>query len=292
MLNTERTLIVGGNSSIGKYIRAHSQWEVFYTSRKSGADIYCDLTDISSFQNIYNAIKVNNIKSVILLAAVTTIDACKKSPKETYRLNVDHTCLLLEQLNKLNCFCIFLSTNHIFDCEKPYIEANTPSKPLSEYGRQKFAVECYITEKKLNVAIIRPTKVVTLPFQIVTRMFESLSLNQTFNAFDDHFFAPITVEFLTKKIEQLIKLKRSGTYQLSGKTDVSYYQFLKLIAKEAGYSSQQITPINASSMSVCACKFGSLAPLWPEKLEDATQSIEDVIRFITHKHKIETHEAL
>lgn len=274
-----KILIIGGNSQISANLRA-SNTESLYTSRKKNSAIYFDLIDKKSFINIESVIKQEKIQNIIFLAAETSIDRCEKDSTYTSLINVTNTCFALKKLSDLGCFTIFLSSNHVFNCSAPFIDKDSMYDPFSIYGEQKLAVEKFVKKHNLNVAIIRPTKIITKEFNLINSLRTSLSAGCQFDAFDDHFIAPISMEFLVKRLFELLNKPQTGFYQLSGDTDVSYYQLCSIIAKNENLNTNLITPIKAASRGVKATQFGSLKPFWIESSENNFQPLEKVIDFI------------
>jgi dTDP-4-dehydrorhamnose reductase len=271
------TLIIGGDSVVGRYLRDENP-NFFYTSRKENSEaIYFDLLQLDSFNIVEAAVIEHNINTVIILASITSIKQCELQPEHTLLVNVQRTKLLLEKINKLGCFIIFISTNHIFDCKSAYSVWNSIKSPCSNYGYQKLQVEDYIVKKKFNVGIIRPSKIIHRPLPLIEAMIESLTENREFEAFDDHYFAPISIQFFSTFLKFIIQNKKKGIFQISGKSDLSYYVFLKMLASKLNLNSSLITPVSALSKGVIPNKYGTLEAYNGLCSNLLYQSVEDTI---------------
>ncbi len=271
------TLIIGGDSIVGRYLRDENP-DYFYTSRRKNSEaIYFDLLQLDSFNIIEKTIIKYKISTVIILASITSIKQCELQPELTLLINVQRTKLLLEKMNKLDCFVIFISTNHIFDCKSAYNVWDGTKSPCSNYGQQKLQVEDYIVKNNFNASIIRPSKIIHNPFPLVEAMIESLNENRKFEAFDDHYFAPISIHFFSKLLKLIIQNKEEGFFQISGRSDLSYYTFLKRIAKRLNLNTSLITPVSALSKGVAPSRYGTLEAYNSLSSDLLYQPIEDTI---------------
>ncbi|KPH63891.1 hypothetical protein AMS58_02020 [Pseudoalteromonas porphyrae] len=271
------TLIIGGDSVVGRYLRDENP-DYFYTSRKENSEaIYFDLLQLDSFNIIEKAIVEYKISTVIILASITSIKQCELQPELTLLVNVQRTKLLLEKVNKLGCFVVFISTNHVFDCKSAYSVWDGIKSPCSNYGQQKLQVENYIVENNFNASIIRPSKIIHRPYSLIESMIESLNKKQVFNAFNDHYFAPISIQFFSTLLKLIIQNKKKGIFQISGKSDLSYYVFLRMLASKLDLNSSLITPVSALSKGVTPNKYGTLEAYNTLTNTLLYQSIEDTI---------------
>ena len=260
------TLIIGGDSVVGRYLRDENP-DYFYTSRKENSEaIYFE-----------KAIVEYKISTVIILASITSIKQCELQPELTLLVNVQRTKLLLEKVNKLGCFVVFISTNHVFDCKSAYSVWDGIKSPCSNYGQQKLQVENYIVENNFNASIIRPSKIIHRPYSLIESMIESLNKKQVFNAFNDHYFAPISIQFFSTLLKLIIQNKKKGIFQISGKSDLSYYVFLRMLASKLDLNSSLITPVSALSKGVTPNKYGTLEAYNTLTNTLLYQSIEDTI---------------
>ncbi|MEJ6473060.1 SDR family oxidoreductase [Pseudoalteromonas piscicida] len=272
-----RTLIIGGDSNIGRYFREQHK-EVAFTSRRSNAELFLDLSDPNSFEGVFKTIKEKKISSVIFLAAITKIADCENKPERSHKLNVENTCILIKELHNLGCFTVFISTNHIFDCKSPKMAVNSPKKPFSIYGQHKLEVEEYIIQHCLNVAILRPTKILTPCFSLVNAMLRDLKNGIQFEAFDDHFFSPVSINFFCDCLTEILLSKKTGVYQISGENDLSYYTFLREVAIINNLDPKLVIPIKAESKQVIAANYGSLKPKWFNDSMSGTQSALETVK--------------
>lgn len=100
--------------------------------------------DVSSFNDILNVVKEQQIDTIFHLAALLTTDA-DADPARALRVNVDGTINVLEAARILDVEkVVFPSTRAIFGKGdlKPMVE-DSPRKPVSTYGATKLLCEWY-----------------------------------------------------------------------------------------------------------------------------------------------------
>ena len=138
-------LIIGGDSLIGSTLSSywHQKNILYHASTRhkekaSDSHPMIDIREIQSFQNL------NNYKSAVICAAVTDMAACEIKPIESRAVNVTATIELIKKLINKKTHIVFLSTNQVFDGERPYQKPYAPHNPINEYGRQKAEVEAFL----------------------------------------------------------------------------------------------------------------------------------------------------
>ncbi|PHI36924.1 hypothetical protein CBQ28_11510 [Pseudoalteromonas sp. GCY] len=257
---TDKTLIIGGDSVIGQHLR-NKYSNIHYTSRRKDSNaIPFDLLDAESFSDLCTHIQEKGIKNVIILAGITSIEKCEKNQSFSQLVNVDRTITLLESLDTIGCFSVFISSNHVFSCRNAFTHWHAREEPISIYGFQKRQVENFITKNKVNAVIIRPSKIIAPPFPLIEDMVHALKNGDETEAFDNHYISPISLDFFIKQLEHVITHNRAGLLQISGNSNISYYSLIKMIAKELRLDCTRLLPIPAQSKGVTPCRHGTLEP--------------------------------
>ncbi len=99
------------------------------------------------------------VKAVIC-AAVSPMETCFREKEATYRVNVESTIRLIDDLARLGAGTVFISTSYIFSGEEGYYREEDDQGPVSEYGRQKAVVDQYVRERYPEAFIPRLDKIV------------------------------------------------------------------------------------------------------------------------------------
>jgi len=233
-------LIIGGDSTIG--LALSNYWTEnnipFHASTRNQELVsvqrpVIDLLNKSTFKEI------SGYKSAVICAAVTDMATCEEKPDETRAVNVTGTIKLIKKLEEKENHIVFLSTNQVFDGDKPMKEPNAPRNPVNEYGRQKAEVEKFI-ENITNTCILRLSKVIHNRLDLLNSWKILLADGKPIFAFMDMTLSPINMNDVIKKLDLIVRKKAEGIYQLSAGNDISYYEFAQEFAKKYGYSSELV----------------------------------------------------
>lgn len=150
-------LVTGGNGQVGgalaRLARA-SGWQV--------ADPPRSQLDLTSEESIRHALVGARWTAVVNCAAYTAVDAAEAEPELAAALNTDAPAILARETARLHVPLVHLSTDYVFDGEKPepYVEQD-PANPLNVYGRTKAAGEEAVRQANPHHAIIRTSWVVS-----------------------------------------------------------------------------------------------------------------------------------
>ena len=227
-------LVVGGDSQIGlalsDFWRENNIPFHASTRHKGTVSNNCPLIDLNNVETFKNL----KYKSAIICAAITDIAECENNPNKTRKVNVEGTIKLVNQFSKKGIHIVFLSSNQVFDGEHPFQNSNAARNPITEYGRQKAETEIII-ERLPHTCVLRLTKVIHPDLPILKNWEEKLSIGEKIYAFSDMTLSPISIEDVVTKIDNLVRNRSEGIFQLSGNFDISYYEFAQKFTKEHGF---------------------------------------------------------
>lgn len=170
-------------------------------------------------------------QAAILCAAITSLEACRRDPVGTRHINVMQTLRLTEKLLEAGVFVVFISSNLVFDGTRPLRRAEEATCPKTEYGRQKAEVEKAFVAFGGSVAIVRLTKVTNPRWPLVQGWIWSARSRQPFEAFGDFVCAPIPLDVTANGLLKIAEDKRSGIFQFSADSDVSYADIARHIVR-------------------------------------------------------------
>ena len=110
--------------------------------------------DINNYITVKKIIKVNNIDSVIHLAAKLNVSEAEKKPKSYYHNNVTGTqnLILACKKTKVKNF-LFSSTCAVYSDKLRYVHENSKKNPKGIYGKTKLMCEKLITKNFKNYKI-------------------------------------------------------------------------------------------------------------------------------------------
>ena len=114
--------------------------------------------DITSLEKVLRKAEIVHPDIIINCAAYTAVDDCEKEQDRCRAVNEQGAENLAKACSAANCRLIHISTDYVFDGNKPVPEAYTeqdPVAPLSAYGRSKLAGELAIEAGMDNFLILR-----------------------------------------------------------------------------------------------------------------------------------------
>ena len=225
--HAERILIVGIDGSIGSSLFTRLPplgFEVYGTSRnRSRLNTQVLFLDL---ENPNLSLLQNEFSAAIICASVTNILTCESDPVQSRKINVIGTIALIDSLIQSGCFVIFLSTNAVFDGGKAFATIEDIPNPITNYGYFKREVEIYLEESKFGSgAILRLTKLMTNDARFLVGWRDLASNNQPIPAFINTMLSHITIEEVISSIYNILGARESGTFQLGGLVEESYFDF-------------------------------------------------------------------
>lgn len=242
-------LVIGGDSGIGSRLAAHllaSGVDTTTTSRRAGG--HGVPLDLAQDPSHWPDLPVTDV--AYLCAAVAKLDVCEEQKQESARVNVTHMQALAGRIAHSGAHLVFLSTSQVFDGTRAFPLAADPVHPLTEYGRQKAAMESWLKRHTPSAAIIRLTKVILESLPMLEGWKRSLQEGQAVDAFGDLVFAPLPV---ARALDALVKLgdgRLQGIFHCSGAKDVSWFEVAQKLAETLGVEPAMVRMSRASDKGI------------------------------------------
>jgi dTDP-4-dehydrorhamnose reductase len=244
-LRKRGVLVVGGDSMIGAALADHlgkSGQDVWVTSRRpvvTGARrSRLDLRNIAEEWTCPSDVGV-----AIVCAGVTRLDACRRDPQGSHRVNVDGIGALTRRLAGRDVFVVYLSTNQVFDGTVPCRPASDAPCPINEYGRQKAFAEAHIAGLGDRGCIVRLTKILDRQVELFAGWIQSLRQGQSIHPFSNMTLAPVPLGSVVTILRLVIDRHLNGIIQVSGDEDISYAQAAAIGAQLIGANPTLIQPV-------------------------------------------------
>lgn len=188
-------------------------------------------------------------RAACITAAVAHVVGCAADPATSAAINVTGTLALAEQLIARGIHILFLSSNQVFDGTTPHVSAETPTCPVSEYGRQKARTEAALTAnigRGAPVAILRLAKVISPNMPLLRGWVEVLAAGRRVRAFHDMTMAPTPIDLVVDAIIALMRDEARGIFQLTGPRDASYVDIARYLALRIGADPALVEPTSAA----------------------------------------------
>lgn len=207
--------------------------------------------NIINKQVVQDAIKKINPQIIIHAASIGNVDYCEKHPKEAFLVNVDGTKNVLDAAKKVSAEFIFLSSNAIYDGEKPPYHEKSKNNPVDIYGKTKVEAEKLIKKSGIGGVILRLITMYGWPqkrgrHNPVSWIIESLKKGSKLNIVDDvynnHLWADQAAKVLWNVVLKNIK---NDSFNIAGAESISRYELAKKAAKIFNLDSFLINPVSS-----------------------------------------------
>jgi dTDP-4-dehydrorhamnose reductase len=233
-----RVLIIGSTGVIGRQLSATLQKkgnEVFGSSRRidsNDRNLHAiDLANTSSaIETISNLPKMD---AVVFSAGMTGLRECEKDPALSRKVNVTSQVEIAKWFVISGCQkVIFLSSNRVFDGRTENVKSDAEYSPTTEYGRQKAQAEEQILGLGDATRIIRFTKIISASSKLLVDWIAKIKIDIPVYAFTDVSISPITKEYASAVIENVLLGKSEPIIQASSTDEISYFEMARSIAEQ------------------------------------------------------------
>ena len=258
-------LIIGADGQIGgsllQFFKSNSYRVTGTSRRKDTNHYYWDM------ENSFNGnIPLIEFDLIYICAAITNIKYCRENPEIARQVNIKSIVSMLEKLNQNNKHIVFLSSSAVFDCKEPKMMENREHLPATEYGRLKVELELIVRERS-DASILRMTKVLSPNFQLFKNWKVDLMAGRKITAFTDLSMSPILINDVVEILFNIGVGKKPGIYQISGLSDISYYDAAKYLAKKLNVSERLVMPSSAKLYGIPVEEILMYTSLNSEKVE-------------------------
>lgn len=183
----------------------------------------------------------------IICSSLTNIGYINANPVETAHINVDGTIQLIKQLTERSIPILFVSSDNVFTGSTGGYADNSDAPPVSEYGRQKRAVEqALMVMTQGQAAIIRLAKIIgnsATDGTILNDIIRQLNAEGPVKAASDLIFNPTYIDDIVKAIDWLMQSGHTGTVNFCNPEVVSRYELALLLADQFSVRRDKITEI-------------------------------------------------
>ena len=272
-----KVLVTGSNGFLGSNLinNYKTQYKVIGTSLNSTIfdnKIKFEAGDLTDENFIKNLIMNYKPDVVINTVANVNLDLCECQESNAYKINVQTAINISKSLTK-NIHLIHISTDNLFDGKKSFYSENDNPRPLNVYGQTKLLAENECINRHSNTSIIRTNIFGWSPSNhkntFAEWVYHNLNNNLSIKMFTDLYFTPIEVNLFAKALEQVLKSKIRGVFNIAGTERCSKYTFGVEMSKFFGFNQKNIIPSMIDSHSFIAQRQQDLS-LSTEKFEKAT----------------------
>jgi dTDP-4-dehydrorhamnose reductase len=226
-------LVIGGSGYVGArlYHRLGANRVVAtYAHRPFAGGVHFDATQMRLASTLLA--RGHRFTCAVLLQGVTNLDDCALRPDETAATNVAATIWMIRDLIDAGVKPVFISSDGVFDGSRgPRLETDE-TRPVLTYGRQKLAVEAYLSGIQTDWAVLRLTKVVSACLDRRNLLYDLLvriSEGETVRAASDQILSPVALEDVVDAIESASRPKLNGLYHVAGSQILSRLDLVTML---------------------------------------------------------------
>ena len=241
----KRLLILGASGYLGSFLKLYfmnSEYDVVSHSYSSNEDIVFDASNYSEL----NAALIDYSPQVLINATgYTDVDGCESNPNQAYLVNAKIADNIVKSIeaNRLDTHFIHISTDHVYDKKEGSFEDEIVLQ--NYYAYSKFLGDIFAS--RIDSTILRTNFFGYNPkFKekgFTGWIFKSLVSQKKINGFDDIYFNPLSLNTLADLINQVIKVKPFGIFNLGSREGMSKLEFILKFATKLGYSKDLINAI-------------------------------------------------
>jgi dTDP-4-dehydrorhamnose reductase len=274
-----RALVVGGDGRIARALipkLAADGYEVVATSRRTSGDaLAVDLAEVART----GSVDLPECDVAFVCAALSSYAACRIDESLARAVNVDAPAAIARALRGCRAQIVLLSTNGVFDGEKPFRSATDPPDGATAYGRSKAAAESALRTIAPDLAVLRLTRVFVPGERLLADWAGRLRARAPVEAFADMVAAPVGVDHVVTALLAIARDRAHGIFQLSALREVSYVDIARHVAARVGAAPDLVRPVAAAARGIgpgeaprhasLACDEFGIGPIDPFEVVDA-----------------------
>lgn len=253
-----KILLLGKNGQVGWELqRALAPIAEVIALDRYGADGLCgDLADHAGLAATVQKVAPNVIVNA---AAYTAVDKAESEEALAMMINATATGVLAREAAALDAWLIHYSTDYVFDGSgKARWQENSPTGPLSVYGRSKLAGEQAIECSGAKAIVLRTSWVYAARGNNFAKTMLRLARERdALSVVADQFGAPtgaeliadVTAQILRKVMHEQNARQLSGTYHLCAAGETSWHGFAQFVL---AYASRQGVTLKVSAEQIAA----------------------------------------
>lgn len=236
-----KILIVGASSFIGlrfyKFLIENSKFNIagtYFSNKKDDNFLQLDMTSKVDIERILQDTKPD---AIVWVAGNKNLKFCETDIEEAKKINTYPIIDLLDILDSstLKPHLVYISTDYVFDGMCGNYKSSDKPKPTTNYGISKYLAEVAIENKYNNFSIVRTSAVMGNGSTFFDWIVSELKQDKIIELFENSFFTPTPIEFLSKNITDLIINKKYGVFHICGSQKLSRFGFgilLKALSNE------------------------------------------------------------
>lgn len=237
--------------------QAPANWDIHGIGRseipKNTGNVHYHRGDIGDQQAMIHILNSARPDVVIHTAAIANIDFCENNRAIAETVNYEATKNLASFCNEIQAKLIFCSTDTVFDGQQGFYSEEDQPHPINYYADTKTRAEKIVAGSNPRNVVARLALVMGLPVvgrgnSFLSDIAEKLEKAEPLRFAVNETRTPIDVLTLGAALLELADSSFEGIIHLAGNTRINRYEMAKQIARFAGFSDDQIIPINSNEL--------------------------------------------
>jgi dTDP-4-dehydrorhamnose reductase len=253
-----RWLVTGASGSLGAYLlhelamseRSVHGWSG--STNKTSDGVTVAPIELGNADAVTTAFRASRPDIVVHAGAMARISDCQRSPDRALQVNMAGTEQLAELSAKRGARLIYLSTDLVFDGNSPPYRENSPTNPLSVYGRTKSAAEPIVQNLK-NGVVVRLSLLFGPTHNQRPAMFDAIATAlldaKPIALFADEWRTPLGLLAAARALHALARSDFTGLIHLGGPERLSRLELGQRLAKYLNVSGAGLTSAGRDSIA-------------------------------------------
>jgi dTDP-4-dehydrorhamnose reductase len=221
---------------------------------------YLGLThiDAADLTSAANWLRAQRPAVVLYPAGFTWVDGCERDPARAAAANIEQPLNLARAARDAGAMFVYFSTDYVFDGKHgPYSE-DSPTNPLSVYGRSKCDAEVVLAATMGDRGLIVRTSWVFGPERqgknFAYQLVRTLSAGKELACPSDQFSNPSYGPNVARAVVQLVEQGRAGLVHLAGPELLDRIAFARAIARGFALDPELIVPRKTAELGQTAAR--------------------------------------
>jgi dTDP-4-dehydrorhamnose reductase len=204
-----------------------------------------DRMDITNKDQVEKNLSNLEFDVFLHLAAYTDVDGAEKEKTAAYVINVKGTENVFKTVKKLGKKFIYVSTDFVFDGQKPpYFEDSQPN-PISYYGLTKYEGERIVRDQAMIVRFSYPYRARFDQKKDFVRTIKTfLEQQKSLTMVNDSLMTPTFIDDIAESFGHLFLNFSPKIYHIIGQDSMSPFQAARKIAETFNLDSRLISSIS------------------------------------------------
>lgn len=242
----KKAIIFGAGGQVGSELMKimPESLAVFHSPRET--DVNIDVTDAVKIEDVILKTRPDIIVNAV---AFTNVDGCENDRAKALAINAEAVKHMVRAASVTKSYFVHISTDYVFDGKNGLYTENSIPNPINYYGLSKLLGD-WAALSYDNSLVVRTSGVFGHKANYPRFVVSQLQAGKDIKAVKSY-YSPIHAKLLSKAIEELITMRRTGIINIAGPR-ISRYQLATNIATRMGKPMDKILELEDSEMNWAA----------------------------------------